>query len=122
MVFVTRIQIIYGEHRFYLGVKINEIKFTCCANGDCARTYDDGGKVNFQAQRKFNQFTGDWKFNSEEALSKIIRTMLSSTGRAGGAPFAASYAVIEVVDNLPTNEEQALFLKKLRDEATGISY
>jgi TPR repeat protein len=37
---------------------------TSCINADCRRTYDDGQKVRFQAQRKFDPFSGDWKFDS----------------------------------------------------------
>ena len=37
---------------------------TNCLNGDCRRTYDDGRKVRFQAQRKFNPLTSNWEFDS----------------------------------------------------------
>ena len=37
---------------------------TNCLNGDCRRIYDDGRKVRFQAQRKFNPLTSNWEFDS----------------------------------------------------------
>lgn len=37
---------------------------TRCINADCWRTYDDGQKVRFQAQRKYDSFSGQWKFDS----------------------------------------------------------
>ena len=37
---------------------------TRCNNGDCYRTYSDGEKVRFQAQRKYNPFSGQWEFDS----------------------------------------------------------
>jgi len=35
-----------------------------CNNADCWRTYDDGQKVRFQAKRKFDPISGEWKFDS----------------------------------------------------------
>jgi hypothetical protein len=37
---------------------------TRCYNGDCKRTYDDGRKVRFQAQRRFNSMTNEWEWDS----------------------------------------------------------
>lgn len=37
---------------------------TRCVNGDCYRTYSDGRRVRFQAQRKFNPVTSQWEWDS----------------------------------------------------------
>jgi len=37
---------------------------TSCINADCRRTYDDGRKVRFTAQRKFDPFSGEWKIDA----------------------------------------------------------
>lgn len=37
---------------------------TRCVNGDCYRTYDDGRKVRFQAQQKYNMLSGQWEWDS----------------------------------------------------------
>jgi alpha/beta superfamily hydrolase len=37
---------------------------TRCLNATCWRTYDDGKKVRFQAQRKYDAISGEWKFDS----------------------------------------------------------
>ena len=37
---------------------------TNCINADCRRTYDDGRKVRFQAQRKLDPFSGEWKIDA----------------------------------------------------------
>ncbi len=37
---------------------------TSCTNGDCYRTYADGRKVRFQAQQKYNSFSGQWEWDS----------------------------------------------------------
>ena len=37
---------------------------TRCNNGSCYRTYDNGRKVQFQAQRKYNAFTSQWDWKS----------------------------------------------------------
>ncbi len=37
---------------------------TRCNNGDCYRTYADGRKTNFQAQRKYNALNNQWEFDA----------------------------------------------------------
>lgn len=37
---------------------------TRCFNASCWRTYDDGQQVRFQAQRKYDAFSGEWKYDS----------------------------------------------------------
>jgi len=37
---------------------------TRCVNAACWRTYDNGKKVRFQAQHKFDALSGEWKFDS----------------------------------------------------------
>ena len=37
---------------------------TRCSNGDCYRTYSDGRKVRFQAERKYNPFNSQWEWDS----------------------------------------------------------
>lgn len=37
---------------------------TRCFNGDCYRTYDDGRKVRFRAQHKYNPITRQWEWDS----------------------------------------------------------
>jgi hypothetical protein len=37
---------------------------TRCVNASCWRTYDDGHQVRFQAQRKYDPLSGEWKYDS----------------------------------------------------------
>jgi len=37
---------------------------TRCDNGSCYRTYDDGRKVHFQAQLKWNSLNNQFEFDS----------------------------------------------------------
>ncbi|MCK0165895.1 ankyrin repeat domain-containing protein [Marinobacter sp. S6332] len=37
---------------------------TRCSNGDCYRTYSDGRKTRFQAERKYNPFSSQWEYDS----------------------------------------------------------
>jgi TPR repeat protein len=42
---------------------------TRCVNGICWRTYDDGKQVKFQAQQKFNAFTGQFEWDSGSCVN-----------------------------------------------------
>jgi uncharacterized protein len=37
---------------------------TSCTNGACSRVYDDGRRVQFQAQQKFNPLTNTWEWDA----------------------------------------------------------
>jgi hypothetical protein len=37
---------------------------TNCINGDCWRTYDDGGARHFRAEQKFNSISNEWEWDA----------------------------------------------------------
>ena len=37
---------------------------TNCSNGDCWRTYDDGGVRHFRAEQKFNPISNEWEWDA----------------------------------------------------------
>lgn len=56
----------YGK-RFPAPPNAQEGALSCrtkCFNGDCFRTYSDGKKVRFQADRIYNAFTQQWEWDS----------------------------------------------------------